>query len=128
GSGFTPRLLDPSEERELLDLGLGITNVAARASARADELTQEELRAGGRLLREKVLELRPHWLAVLGIGAYRVAFDAPKAVLGEQPLRLGETRVWALPNPSGLNAHFTLPALTAAFAELRGATLPRDPG
>lgn len=127
GSGFTPRLLDPAEERELLDLGLGITNVVARASARADELTQEELRAGGQRLRATVLELRPRWLAVLGIGAFRVAFDAPTASVGEQALVVGETRVWALPNPSGLNAHFTLPVLTEAFAALRRAVHDHEP-
>ncbi|MFD8590649.1 G/U mismatch-specific DNA glycosylase [Streptomyces sp. NPDC059637] len=120
-SGFTGRLLKPSEERELLPYGLGITNVAARASARADELSREEMAAGGRLLVEKVRRHRPRWLAVLGITAYRVAFDDRRAVVGPQELRIGETRVWALPNPSGLNAHWTARTLAEEFARLREA-------
>ncbi|GAA2479005.1 G/U mismatch-specific DNA glycosylase [Streptomyces thermolineatus] len=120
-SGFTGRLLKPSEERELLPYGLGITNVAARASARADELSREEMVAGGRLLVEKVRRHRPRWLAVLGITAYRVAFDDRRAVVGPQELRIGETRVWALPNPSGLNAHWTARTLAEEFARLREA-------
>lgn len=118
-AGFTPRQLTPQEQAELLDLGLGITNVAARATARADELSRAELVDGGRLLREKVLRLRPAWLAVVGIGAYRTAFDRRTAVVGPQEERVGETRVWVLPNPSGLNAHWPAPALAEEFARLR---------
>src|SRR5438477_3274350 len=88
-AGFTPRLFDPSEEQELLPLGLGITNVVARATAAADELTEREMVAGGKILREKVLEFAPEYLAILGIGAYRVAFAQPKAVIGLQPDRIG---------------------------------------
>lgn len=118
-SGFTPRLLRPDEQRELLGLGLGITNVVARATAGAAELTADEYRAGGVVLRAKVAEYRPRWLAVVGIGAYRVAFAKPKAVLGRQPDTLGKTGLWVLPNPSGLNAHFTVDTLAEEFARLR---------
>jgi TDG/mug DNA glycosylase family protein len=123
-SGFTPRQLRPDEQWDLLDLGVGITNVAARATARADELTRDELVRGGEILREKVLRLRPAWLAVVGIGAYRTGFGRPDAVVGPQELlaeSLGETRVWVLPNPSGLNAHWPAAALAEEFARLREA-------
>jgi double-stranded uracil-DNA glycosylase len=119
--GFTPRLLKPAEERELLALGYGITNVVERASAAADELSIEELTAGGIRLRARVKRYRPHYLAVLGVGAYRVAFDRPKAVLGLQAEGIGETKVWVLPNPSGLNAHYRAADLAMLFRKLREA-------
>lgn len=105
-AGFTPRQLDPSEEQELLPRGYGITNVVARATAAADELETGEVVAGGEILRAKVLEFAPRYLAVLGIGAYRTAFARPKAVVGSQSETIGATRVWVLPNPSGLNAFY----------------------
>ncbi len=117
-AGFTPRLFDPSEERELLPLGYGITNVVERATATADELTDDEVRTGGALLAEKVKRLAPAFLAVLGVGAYRVAFARPKAAVGEQTDRIGTTRVWVLPNPSGLNAHYQADALARVFRSL----------
>jgi double-stranded uracil-DNA glycosylase len=120
-SGFTPRLLSPAEQDHLPALGLGITNVVARATARADELTGAELVEGGRLLREKVQRLRPGWLAVLGITAYRTAFGRPRAVVGPQPETVGTTRLWALPNPSGLNAHWSAAALAEELGRLRRA-------
>jgi TDG/mug DNA glycosylase family protein len=123
-SGFTPRQLRPDEQWELLDLGLGITNVAGRATARADELTREEMVEGGAALRTKVLGLRPAWLAVVGIGAYRTAFGRSDATVGPQAESLGETRVWVLPNPSGLNAHWPAAALAEEFARLRAAATP----
>ncbi len=119
--GFTPRLFAPSEEHELLALGYGITNVAKRATAAADELSPKELVAGGRVLRRKVEEYGPRWLAVLGVGAYRVAFDRPKATLGLQDVVVGGTRVWVLPSPSGLNAHYRPADLARVFGELRAA-------
>jgi TDG/mug DNA glycosylase family protein len=119
--GFTPRLLHPSEERELLGLGFGITNVVERASAAADELSHVELVAGGKRLRTRVKRFRPRFLAVLGVGAYRAAFDRPKAVLGLQPGAIGETKVWVLPNPSGLNAHYRAADLAKLFRDLRDA-------
>lgn len=118
-SGFTPRLFHPSEQWELLDLGYGITNVVVRATATADELTRDELTRGGESLREKVRRYRPAWLAVLGIGAYRAAFARPRAIMGEQPDGIGDTRVWVLPNPSGLNAHFQAADLAVMFQQLR---------
>lgn len=121
-SGFTPRLLRPEEQGELAGQGLGITNMAPRATARADELTDDEIVAGGRRLRALVAQLRPTWLAVVGIGAYRTAFARAKAAVGEQDEHLGDTGVWVLPNPSGLNAHWPRAAMTAEFARLRART------
>ncbi|MEH0581724.1 MULTISPECIES: G/U mismatch-specific DNA glycosylase [Streptomyces] len=120
-SGFTPRLMKPAEQRELLSHGLGITNVVARATARADELSAEEYREGGRLLAEKVTLLKPRWLAVVGVTAYRAAFDDRKAAVGPQKRVIGDTRVWVLPNPSGLNAHWTAATMAQEFARLRVA-------
>ena len=118
-SGFTPRLLAPYEQADLLDLGLGITNVVNRATATAAELSRAELQQGGTRLVAFVRRWRPAYLAVLGVTAYRAAFEEPKATLGEQPRTIGTTRLWVLPNPSGLNAHYQPPALAAMFAELR---------
>ncbi|MGP3998914.1 G/U mismatch-specific DNA glycosylase [Streptomyces sp. 8N706] len=120
-SGFTPRRLHPSEQRELLTYGLGITNVAARTTARADELSDEELREGGRVLQEKVLRYEPTWLAVVGVTAYRVAFGDRHARIGPQDRTIGRTRLWVLPNPSGLNAHWTPKAMAEEFGRLRAA-------
>jgi TDG/mug DNA glycosylase family protein len=117
-SGFTPRQLHPTEQAELLDYGLGITNLVERATARADELTRDELQAGADVLITKVQRLRPAWLAVLGVGAYRAAFAVPTTELGPQPKARGGAQVWVLPNPSGLNAHFSLDQLAAQFAAL----------
>ncbi len=127
-SGFTDRPLRPDEQDLLPAFGLGITNLVARASARADELSATELVAGGQRLCELVAVVRPRWLAVVGITAYRVAFASPRAGIGPQQLDLGGTRVWALPNPSGLNAHWPLPELVAEFARLRvaAAGAPED--
>lgn len=122
-SGFTGRLLAPNEETELLQLGLGITNVVDRGTARADELTADELIAGGKKLAGKVRRLRPAWLAVIGVTAYRIAFMQRNATVGRQDLMIGGTRVWVLPNPSGLNAHWRPPQLADAFRELREAAL-----
>ncbi|MBZ4321943.1 G/U mismatch-specific DNA glycosylase [Streptomyces huiliensis] len=120
-SGFTPRRLHPSEQHLLPRYGLGITNVVARATARADELTDEEFREGGRLLVEKVEALRPRWLAVAGVTAYRTAFGDKKARIGPQERTIGTTRIWALPNPSGLNAHWSLATMAEEFGRLREA-------
>lgn len=120
-SGFTGRLLHPSEEHELLRLGLGITNIVARATARAEELGAGELIAGGKALGTKVRGLRPGWLAVIGVTAYRTAFAQPRAKVGRQAITIGGAPVWVLPNPSGLNAHWNAAQLAGAFAELREA-------
>ena len=118
-SGFTPRQFRPDEQDQLLALGLGITNVAHRATARAAELAPAELRAGALELQEKMARLRPQWLAVLGVTVYRTAFGHPGAVVGPQAAVIGPTRLWVLPNPSGLNAHWTPAALAGEFARLR---------
>ncbi|MEV5987591.1 G/U mismatch-specific DNA glycosylase [Streptomyces sp. NPDC052051] len=118
-SGFTPRRFEPSEQGELLAHGLGITNVVARATARADELSAEEYREGGRLLGAKVERLRPRWLAVVGVTAYRAAFGDRRAAIGPQERTIGATRIWVLPNPSGLNAHWTAATMAEEYARLR---------
>ncbi|MEU5162097.1 G/U mismatch-specific DNA glycosylase [Streptomyces sp. NPDC020875] len=120
-SGFTPRQLAPAEQGELLSYGLGITNVVARATARADEVSAAEFREGGRVLREKVARLQPGWLAVVGVTAYRVAFAEPKARIGPQERTIGETGIWVLPNPSGLNAHWTARTMAEEYGRLRTA-------
>ena len=97
---------------------MGITNLVNRATATAGHLDPDELREGGRRLRRKVCRYRPAMVAFLGISAYRVAFHCPKAVPGPRAETICEAAVWLLPNPSGLNAHYQLPELAAAFREL----------
>jgi TDG/mug DNA glycosylase family protein len=117
-AGFTERVLAPAEEGVSLQHGLGVTNLVARTTAAADELTKDELIAGCRRLQAKVARYRPRIVAVLGVGAYRVAFGRPKAVIGRQDESLGSAAVWVLPNPSGLNAHYQLPQLVRIFRAL----------
>lgn len=118
-SGFAARLLSPFDEVELLDIGVGITNVVAHATATAAELTSEDFVKGGRNLKAKVRRYQPKILAVLGVGAYRTAFASPKAVIGPQTERFGNTRIWVLPNPSGLNANYQLEDLVKLFRGVR---------
>jgi TDG/mug DNA glycosylase family protein len=118
-AGFTGRRLAPSEQEELPRLGYGITNVVDRATATAAELEDAELTEGGRRLEAKVRRYRPRYIAMLGISAYRAAFGRPEARLGLQPETMGDTRLWELPNPSGLNAHYQLKELARLFRELR---------
>ena len=130
-SGFTPRLLTPAEQHLLPGYGLGLTNLVARATAQAAELTPAELETGGDRLRTLITERRsrglgPRVLAVAGVTAYRTAFARPRAAIGPQPEHLGTTPVWVLPNPSGLNASWTLPKIAAAFADLRKAAGQSD--
>lgn len=120
--GFTPTQLRPDQQWELPALGLGITNLVARATARAQELSRTELRDGGARLVSLAGTAAPRWVAVVGITAYRTAFDRPGAVIGPQPGRLGAARLWVLPNPSGLNAHWPLPAMVEEFTRLRTAS------
>jgi TDG/mug DNA glycosylase family protein len=117
-AGFTSRQLHPSEQFTLPAVGLGITNVVARATARADELSPAELTEGGAILAALAAQWCPRYLAILGVTAYRAAFGRPKAALGLQPEPIGGVPVWVLPNPSGLNAHYTVDTLAAAYAEL----------
>jgi double-stranded uracil-DNA glycosylase len=121
-SGFTDRILSPFDERELLKSGYGITNVVARATPTADLLTKEEIVAGGERLRSKVRRYRPRVLALLGLGAYRTAFTQPKAQVGRQDDRIGNTVLWVLPNPSGLNANYQPADLAKLFSKLKDAT------
>ena len=135
-SGFTPRRLAPREQHLLPGYGLGITNLVARATAQASELDAAELRAGGERLLALVAEHRPRILAIAGVTAYRTAFAHPRATIGPQPAPLAPPRtiaprtttiaprVWVLPNPSGLNAHWTLDAIAAEFAAMRAAASP----
>ena len=123
-SGFTETLLSPFDEGALLDYRLGITNIVARTTARADELAPDELRRGAAVLVEKARRYRPAFVAVLGVTAYRTAFESPRATLGAQPDAIGGVRAWVLPNPSGLNAHHQLADLARLFRELREAAPP----
>jgi TDG/mug DNA glycosylase family protein len=118
-AGFTDRLLSPFDERELLKSGYGITNVVQRTTASADMLTKDEILEGGKRLTLRVLRYRPKVLAILGLGAYRVAFNQPKATVGKQNEMIGATLVWVLPNPSGLNANYQKEELVKLFKELR---------
>jgi TDG/mug DNA glycosylase family protein len=128
GGGFTPRLFSPFEESLLLDLKLGITNVVERATARADELTDDELRAGGKRLDAKVKRWRPTVVAFVGIGPYRVITGVRDARVGLQADRFGGRHAWVLPNPSGLNAHYQPAALAKLFGELRAWAEEQDAG
>ena len=111
--------MTPEEDGELLRYGLGLTNVVDRASRGADDLTPEELREGAAQLARLAARLQPRVVAVVGMGAYRLGFERPKATLGLQPETIGGRPAWVLPNPSGLNAHYQLPDLIRLFAELR---------
>jgi double-stranded uracil-DNA glycosylase len=117
--GFTPRLFSPFEGPLLLDLGFGITNIVRRATARADELTDDELRAGGKLLESKVKRWRPIVVAFVGIHPYRVVSGIKTAHVGLQKPLFGGAHAWVLPNPSGLNAHYQPAALAQLFKDLR---------
>jgi double-stranded uracil-DNA glycosylase len=118
-AGLTPRRLTPEEDQLLPTFGLGVTNVVARPTRAAAELTTAELRDGARALAELVARYRPRVLAVLGVTAWRVAFERPRATLGRQPERIGGAETWVAPNPSGLNAHHQLPDLARLYRELR---------
>jgi double-stranded uracil-DNA glycosylase len=120
-SGFTDRLLSPFEDASLLDRNLGVTNLVARTTARADDLSADEIRRGSVELEKRITPLRPRFVAVLGIGAYRTGFGRRDAALGPQEHDLGRSRLWVLPNPSGLNAHHQLEDLTERFRALRDA-------
>ena len=124
-AGFTERLLPPSEDKQLLKLKYGLTNIVARATAQANELAPSELVNGRRRLERKIRRYAPRWVAILGIGAYRIAFEKPHATFGPQPGRLARSRVWVLPNPSGLNAGHQPIALARAFRQLRRAVSGR---
>lgn len=119
GAGFTPRLFTGFDDRSLLERGVGITNLVARTTASADELERDELLRGARMLRRKVLRYRPRFVAFVGLTAYRTAFERPKAAIGLQSETIGSTKLWLLPNPSGLNAHHQPAQLRRLFREFR---------
>ena len=119
GAGFTGRVLKPWEEELLLERGIGITNLVSRATATAAELTTDELRSGRQRLARKAGRFRPRCVAVVGIGAYRIAFGRPRAAVGPQPEQIAGAAIWVLPNPSGLNANHQLPDLAKAFRAVR---------
>lgn len=122
GAGYTPRLLAASEHRELTRLGYGITKLVARSTARADELSAEELRAAVPDLAELAGRVCPGWIGFLGVGAFRIAFERPRATFGPQDdVHVADARVWVLPNPSGRNRSWSLPALVAEYRSLREA-------
>lgn len=121
GAGFTDRVLSPFDEHELLNEGAGITNIVSRTTAVASELDDAELLAGARKLETKVKRYRPSVVAFLGVGAYRTGFGRPRAKVGAQHETIGASRVWVLPNPSGLNANYQLPELIRWFRKLRRA-------
>ncbi|MFJ8855935.1 G/U mismatch-specific DNA glycosylase [Streptomyces sp. NPDC102437] len=124
-SGFTPRVLAPAEADALLTWGLGLTTMVRRPTTRAAELSRAELVAGAASLTDRVLTWQPRWLAVLAVAAFRTGYGWPGSTVGEQDLRIGATRVWVLPSPSGLNAHFPPRRLSKEFARLRrAAALP----
>jgi double-stranded uracil-DNA glycosylase len=126
-SGFTESVLAPEEQHKLPALGIGITNLVARATAAASELSVAELREGATQLEAKVGKLRPRCVAVLGLQAYRTAFLRPGAVIGLQPELIGRAHLWLLPNPSGLQAHYQLPEMTEMFTSLSVATEAGSP-
>jgi TDG/mug DNA glycosylase family protein len=121
GSRFTDRLLSPLEDATLLKRNLGLTNLVARTTATANELDADEIRAGAQKLEDRLSPLHPRFVAVLGIGAYRTGFGRRDGALGSQDEDLNGARLWVLPNPSGLNAHYQLDDLTERFRTLRDA-------
>lgn len=122
-SGFTPRLLKPEEDSLLPNYGLGLTNLVARASVAASEVSKEEFINGGKILISKLEKYKPQWVAFVGIQAYRVAFNQPKAQPGEQNIKLAESRVWVLPSTSGLNAHYAPKQFADEFQKLKDTIL-----
>lgn len=131
-AGFTPRLFTAFDAKELLELGFGITNLVPRTSATADELDNDELHRGARGVTKRVKAWRPRWIAFLGLNAYRIAFERRKAAAGKQDETIGETKIWLLPNPSGLNAYHQPAILNQMFSEFRqaliadGSLVPRE--
>jgi TDG/mug DNA glycosylase family protein len=118
-SGFTDRQLAPAEERLLLDVGVGITNLVDRPTTAAADLGPAELAAGAKALERKVRRFRPRAVAFLGMGAFRIAFVRPRAAAGRQPEPLGPAVVWVLPNPSGLQAAYGIEEVVAQLRGLR---------
>jgi TDG/mug DNA glycosylase family protein len=108
---------DPDDRAHMIARGVGISNLVAGATRRADELDTAALRAGAASLTAQAASVHPVVVAMLGITAYRVAFDRKKAVVGLQPEPIADAQLWVLPNPSGLNAHASLADLSSAYRE-----------
>ena len=124
--GFTPIQLSPFDSHRLLEWNLGITNMCPRPTAMAQQLSTHELRKGAKVLARKVLRYKPRFIAIVGITSYRIAFDRKEAQLGLQRETIGESKIWVLPNPSGLNAHYQVSDLAKLFAQLKeAASRPR---
>jgi len=124
--------LRPEDEAQLLARGIGLTNLVGRATARADQLSRSELRAGGARLMDRLATLRPHTVAVAGVTAFRVAYGVPRAALGEQDVATvpgwpSGVRLWVVPQPSGLNAHENVDSLAARWREVWNASAPVTP-
>lgn len=119
GAGFTPRLMKPEEDGELLQYGLGITNMVDRPTRAADELSGAELKVGAEALAELAVRFSPNVISVVGLSAWRIAYSRPDARPGPQPETVGGCKSWLVPNPSGLNAHYQLADLVRLFSELR---------
>jgi TDG/mug DNA glycosylase family protein len=127
-AGFTARRLQPWDRNALLRSGCGVTNLVRRATASADELDPMELRAGRRRLERVVGVYRPRAVAIVGVGAYRTAFDRPQATLGQQDETMAGAVLWVLPNTSGLNAHYDAAEFAKAFGRLRRFVRARGRG
>ena len=119
--GFTPTLISPFNSDRLLEWNLGITNMCPRPTAMAHQLSTHELRKGARVLTRKVVRYKPRFVAIIGITSYRIAFDRKEAEVGLQSETIGESKIWVLPNPSGLNAHYQVSDLAKLFAQLKKA-------
>jgi TDG/mug DNA glycosylase family protein len=117
--GFTDGLMSPFDNEKLLASGYGITNICRRATVAADELTKDELIRGAKALIRKIKKFHPHIVAILGVGSYRTAFNRRDAQIGRQPETIGDSVIWLLPNPSGLNAHFVPSKLSVIFRQLK---------
>ena len=124
--GFTESVWSPFDDAKLVEIGCGVTNIVNRATGSAEQLSHEELLAGARRLVRRIRKYRPAWVAFLGLTAYRIAFKRQQTKIGRQPERVGNTGIWVLPNPSGLNAHYQVADFGRLFAELREVAIGRS--
>lgn len=120
-AGFTPHQVTPQDDRSVLAFGLGLMAAVARPTRRADEIGSGEYERAAPVVLYKLACYRPRFVAFLGKAAYQNIAGKRTVDWGEQPERLGDARVWILPNPSGLNRGFTLERLVEAYAALRRA-------
>ena len=123
-AGLTPRRLTPAEDGELLSFGVGVTNLVGRATRAASDLDDDELRAGAVALEHLVRACEPRLVAMVGVTAYRTAFGRRQATMGPQAETVGGRPLWVLPNPSGLNAHYTPADFARLYAEAAASVTP----